>query len=1414
MKKRMVGLFLCLAMFLSLLPASVLTAGASEQAAGSDLYPQLPWMSGAGFSETVTENSDGSVTITCDNTQGTKMLYGNFWKGDSSLIEAGVTYSHHFTVTDVQISKTDTATNEPTLSFSYTEGLGWTLAGLQGTRSAVLKDGQDLSGWSYVIAGEADGSNATGSLRSYLAIPVGYSVTCTVKITLTAYSPDNLYLPVLSSRGDFTSVNAEGKVCIAGENTGTSTKYSNFFTAVSPAVEEGRGYRVSYTVKADSVSGTPYLYISSPGNQVSSQLGDTYVYVKLTEAGTFTGSYDVIGRAAEDCNFLLRSYAMLHAGDALDCTVEIEITELSQYAVTKEAANGAQIEGHDTAPGGVEVSYTVTLPEGSNTVAVQVLDQEGNALAYSYDQDTGALRFTMPYGPVTIRVSPYALSCVSDGQSILPQTVEGANYLFLPASADWKSLALSGNVYLKGTGAAATDAVIDTASGTACDLRVLYGEELRSGTAYLLGIYADESCQELLDTVYVMKADSIATIYIELSDGATVEDLNQNGKPSYSGTITMADGEDGELLLDNAKLKKIKGRGNSSWASSGDKRPYNINLDSSVELIEGAGKSKKWCLISDNCYGNWIFEGAGLANIMAYDMYASLNGAYHFGFRSVNLYINGEYRGVYLLTEKIEIDDKRIDVTSSDYAVEDEDNTTLILQEGGLTEKATQPRYWGYVNLANAVTAQAEDPAIAAGIQAYQYATGSELEGASGGFLLELDRNFYGEASWFITRRGYAYVLKEPEFATMEQVRQVAVYVQEMEDAVFSDTGYNALGNYYTDYLDLDALARKLLVDLASGQTDTFITSCYFSIDVDDSGIINTKLLAGPAWDYDGSNYGSSGMGLASSAVADGGWCETKYMVSQLLKHAELAEQMRLVSTEELQSLWQELIDTKLPAYMAALEASQAMNSVLWGQSNNGSAVNAANFEAFAAKFAARYDLWYGTFFAQSRLQSVILTEEDGLLTAQVQGGGELSYEWLLLSQDKQSFTPIEGATGSTYRPESYGTYAVYVTGLTAYGQKVAGFYSNSVTAGAYHYTYSAEGNVITATCLEDPTFLETATLLAPQDGVYTGSTYTATVLYSENFPRQDLTVTYEKDGVSCSQAIDAGSYTASVTVADAVAQVSFTVSKAPTQVGIAPEPAVLTGGGEVLLQVDRTMLPPEAELTISCDDSTIALTRTQDGYLAQLPNADGTYRFTVSYAGSDNYEACQASCQVQVRRQEETVIDNPFEDILPTDYYYDPVLWAVGRNITTGTSQTSFSPADPCTRAQMVTFLWRAAGCPEAQLGENPFADVTEDAYYYEAVLWAVEQGITTGTSQTTFSPDATCTRGQTVTFLYRFAEGSPASGQEGFADVRADAYYYDAVLWAVENGITNGTGNGRFSPEDNCTRGQIVTFLYRCFE
>ena len=172
----------------------------------------------------------------------------------------------------------------------------------------------------------------------------------------------------------------------------------------------------------------------------------------------------------------------------------------------------------------------------------------------------------------------------------------------------------------------------------------------------------------------------------------------------------------------------------------------------------------------------------------------------------------------------------------------------------------------------------------------------------------------------------------------------------------------------------------------------------------------------------------------------------------------------------------------------------------------------------------------------------------------------------------------------------------------------------------------------------------------------------------------------------------------------------------------------------------------------------------------------------------------------------------NPFADVANSAYYVDAVEWMLKREVTQGTTETTFSPNLNCTRAQIVTFLWRAAGSPEPK-GTAGFADVPAGSYYAKAVAWAVENGITGGTGDGLFSPDAACTRAQSAAFLYRAAGSPTVSGSAGFSDVAADAYYAQAVAWAKEHGITDGIGGGLFGSANDCTRAQIAAFLWRLY-
>ena len=204
----------------------------------------------------------------------------------------------------------------------------------------------------------------------------------------------------------------------------------------------------------------------------------------------------------------------------------------------------------------------------------------------------------------------------------------------------------------------------------------------------------------------------------------------------------------------------------------------------------------------------------------------------------------------------------------------------------------------------------------------------------------------------------------------------------------------------------------------------------------------------------------------------------------------------------------------------------------------------------------------------------------------------------------------------------------------------------------------------------------------------------------------------------------------------------------------------------------------------------------------------------TLKDKGNGKYTFTMPAGKVEVKAtfMEDNSVLNFFYDVPNDAYFYEAVKWAVDKGITNGLSDTMFGPYESCTRAQIVTFLWRAAGSPEPKTASS-FTDVPANAYYAKAVAWAVENGITNGMTETTFAPDATCTRGQSVTFLYRALKGT-ASGSANFTDVKSDAFYADAINWAVANNVTNGTSNTTFSPNADCTRAEIVTFLYRAYQ
>ena len=290
---------------------------------------------------------------------------------------------------------------------------------------------------------------------------------------------------------------------------------------------------------------------------------------------------------------------------------------------------------------------------------------------------------------------------------------------------------------------------------------------------------------------------------------------------------------------------------------------------------------------------------------------------------------------------------------------------------------------------------------------------------------------------------------------------------------------------------------------------------------------------------------------------------------------------------------------------------------------------------------------------------------------------------------------------------------------------------------------------------------------------------------------------------------IKAGSYTTVTTTDTEPVEYTFTYSR-PSSGSSSSDPTYAVSAPSKTENGSVTVSPKSA----SKGDTVTITVKPDSGYVLEtltVTDKNGN-ELTLKDKGSGKYTFTMPAGKVEVKAtfMEDNSMLNFFYDVPNGAYFYEAVKWAVENGITTGVGNDLFAPEQPCTRSQIVTFLWRAAGSPEPKSTAAGMTDVVPGSYYEKAVAWAVENGITTGTAEGTFSPDATCTRAQAVTFLAR-AQNAKATGKTAFSDVPADSYFADAVAWAQANGVTTGTSETTFSPDSDCTRAQIVTFLYR---
>ena len=423
------------------------------------------------------------------------------------------------------------------------------------------------------------------------------------------------------------------------------------------------------------------------------------------------------------------------------------------------------------------------------------------------------------------------------------------------------------------------------------------------------------------------------------------------------------------------------------------------------------------------------------------------------------------------------------------------------------------------------------------------------------------------------------------------------------------------------------------------------------------------------------------------------------------------------------------------------------------------------------------------------------------------------------------------GETAKTPVPTS----ATNGTGRVTYQYKVKdandGTYSNEVptVAGSYTVkaTFPATDNYEEATATADFTIAQaapTVSITAEPASLVGGGTVKLTV---SGVPEGGtVTVTQRDDRGSADKTLDlTANGEISVCLSNTTAKYTFTVvyadddnyngDNASCEVSVTRRhTSSVTPGNTV--SVPST---PNGTVTVTPSNASkgtnVTVTvKPNEGYeLGSLAVKDASGNLLpLTDLGNGKFSFVMPASKVSVEAEFVKTASTSFADVPANAYFADAVKWAVDKGITNGLSDTMFGPYESCTRAQIVTFLWRAAGSPEPKTASS-FTDVPANAYYAKAVAWAVENGITNGMTETTFAPDATCTRGQSVTFLYRALKGS-ASGSTNFTDVKSDAFYADAINWAVANNVTNGTSNTTFSPNADCTRAEIVTFLYRAYQ
>ena len=618
---------------------------------------------------------------------------------------------------------------------------------------------------------------------------------------------------------------------------------------------------------------------------------------------------------------------------------------------------------------------------------------------------------------ISLRYRPDAASPETE---VSLQAAGGRHCLMLPSSADYSHMTLAGpaGATLSGKRSGASLQLDETGLGKDMDLTTLFGD-MKPGVSYVLTVSCKSGNETITETVSLIKSDVLSSLHISLDVPLTT--IHEGKSASGSGYLVKLS-PTGEPVAE-AEVESLSGRGNASWTISGNKRPYNVNLKEGAQLIDGAGTAKSWCLLSNNV-STGRHDRTGLYNTVAMTLFQQMGGSSALSVENVDLYVNRQYRGTYLLTEKAEIQENRVNIRKSAFLNEDTRYATRVVRQP-FTMNTASSRLGEVLYARTNVTLKKEgagtkDELLRAGIQAYQYATGSELKpGGEGGYLLELDFRFPESRCWFVTRQGAQVVIREPEYASYEQVREIALFFQEMEDGLFAASGYNRSGRHYSEYLDLYSLALRYSLDALMTNCDAFLASEFFYTDrAEDGGL--TLLQSGPAWDFDYGNLAEQGFLSSRQGRVDG---FPDMWLMQVLTKGDFFRELQDVCLNVLRPLWLELNEGGMDALVESLAPSQKLNQLLWEN----------NYSTDAPKFAAalqkRYTLWYDKLWQDSRLQGVQIVRDGDGLTAKVYGTASGVRWYRVDPMDGWTMKAVKGAVDLHFVPGEDGIYLVTATG-------------------------------------------------------------------------------------------------------------------------------------------------------------------------------------------------------------------------------------------------------------------------------------------------------------------------------------------------------------------------------------------------